>query len=221
MPYTINKYKPKRRTGTVVKRSRRTRVSRGVRSAPMTGFNFRRSYSIAVTTSSGFHYGATAFALNTLPNFAEFTSLFDQYRIKKVQMNFVWRSSGMSQIETGIHNLAGMPIMYSVIDNDDATVPTNIQEIQQYQNHRTTYFSSVKRVKRLSLAPRTLNTIYRTGATSAYALGKRNQWLDMSATDIPHYGLKWAIDVPQSGGAAVEATFDIIYTIFVQMRGPR
>lgn len=186
-----------------------------------TNYNFKRSYTVSQTTTGGLAYGAASFLLSNLPGYTEFTALFDQYRLNCVVANFVWRSSGLSTIETANNNLVGMPIMYSVIDLDDATAPASISEIQEYGKHKTTYFSTSRRHKSFKIYPRNLNTIYRSGVTSAYTLGRRKAWLDITTTDTPHYGFKWAIDVPQGGGTVVESSFDIVYTIYVQFRQSR
>lgn len=182
---------------------------------------FKRTYTQEVSTSSGTAGLAREWQLALLPNYTEFTALYDQYRINCVVVRVVWRSSNVTMFETNNNNSVGMPIMYDVIDLDDSTAPSSASDIQQYSKHHITPFSAVHRTRRLKIYPRTANTVYRTGATSAYGMARRGQWIDCNYADVPYYGWKCWIDVPQAGGTTVDAHFDLHFTVYFQCRQSR
>lgn len=202
--------------------SRRSRQSTRVPRQPSASEHFfKRTYTQEVTTTSGVIGLGREWQLALLPNYTEITALFDQYRINCVVVRVIWRSSGLSQIETANNNVAGMPIMYDVIDLDDSTAAASAAEIQEYSKHHITPFGTNRRTRSLKVYPRTANTVYRTGATSAYGMARRKQWIDCSYADVPYYGWKSWIDVPQGGGTAQEASFDLHFTVYLQCRQSR
>lgn len=187
-----------------------------------------RTHSFKVTqvrapsqTTLGVLLQALNFRLSYLTNVAEYSALFDQYRINCVVVKIVWRSSTASVIESSVNNSVGMPIMYHCLDFDDSTTPVSVAELRERGNCRMTYFSPLKRTQTIKLYPRNLNTIFRTGVSNAYALGRRKAWLDMTNTDVDHYGVKLAVEMPQAGGTIVEGYFDIINTVYFQCKGQR
>ena len=133
-----------------------------------------------------------------LPNSAELIALYDQYVIEKVELS-IW--SGATQaltgtVDTGVGTLqqnwaAPMPIIGWAPDMDDAT-NTSITQLQQYSQYKSKQLGNSLPL-RTSVVPCCADTIYRPGATSAYARA-RNQAINCSYADVPHYGIKFAID---------------------------
>lgn len=210
----------KRRRRPLIRRKRAiAKVGRMIKSAG--NHFFKRSYMSSYSTSGGYLGRAETFRLDMLPNYTEFSNLFDQYRINMVVCKLIHRGNSLSMIESNNNNLAGLPIVYDVIDLDDATAAGSKTDILQYSKHHMNTLTANRRIITRRIYPRTLNTIYRTGVTSAYALNNRKQWLDMAQLDIPHYGWKYWIEVPQSTGTIVNANFDFMVTVYFQCRQAR
>lgn len=174
----------------------------------------------ALSTTNGFLLDGLSWSLNDVVNVSEFSSLFDQYKICGVRMDFIWRSSSISQIETRDNNLVGMPIMHHVIDLDDNTAPATISELNQYGKVKKFYFGTNRRVYKIFFKPRYRNLIDATSGT-AYTLGDRHSWLDITNGNVDHYGFKFAIEVPQAGGTKVEAYVDVETQLYLQFRQTR
>lgn len=143
---------------------------------------------------------AWQFRLNTVSNFAEFTSLYDNYRINKVVVKFVPRSTNNAQGANERGNF------YSCLDfNDDTafTASTAVADILERSNVRITRSTSVHtRV----FTPALSAAAYRAGATFAYS-PKFKQWVDMTYPDCAHYGLKFVI--------ANQDDLDMVYDYFI------
>lgn len=143
------------------------------------------------STIQGNGGGAIEFRLNELPDFSDFTNLFDKYRIKGVQITIVPRVNSYDANPNA--TLVGMPMVHTAIDYNDSTAPANVQELMQYDTYkRTQGFSPHTRY----FKPRVSNEVFRTLVQTSYAMGSGNQWLDCttSGADLPHFCLKWRID---------------------------
>lgn len=187
-----------------------------------TNHYFKRTFVNSVSTSSaGILAIGKVFQFSQIPNAAEFSSLFDQYRINCVVAKIVWRSTGIGAIETVVNQQSSAPILFDVIDLDDGNAPANRQEIVEYSKHHVTMFSSVKRYRTIKIYPRNSNTVFRTGVTNAYALAQKGIWLDMAYQDIEYYGYKGWIDIQGTGTGMPINYFDIIYTVYFQCRQAR
>lgn len=141
-----------------------------------------------------------------LPNAAELVALYDQYVIEKVELS-LWTGNTMSQtgtIDTGVGTLQNyyahpLPLIGWAPDMDDAT-NTSITQLQQYSQYKCKQLGASTPL-RTSVVPCCADTIYRPGATSAYARAPK-QAINCSYQDVPHYGVKFAIDGFQAGNAA-------------------
>ena len=213
MPPRYRKRRPKRST-----RKPRAKRSRTIDSKVNAIQAFKRTTVAELTTSSGQYGSAGSYSISVMPNVAELSALFDNYRIVKVVLRIVHRSTSLSSIETNNNNLVGFPIIYYVSDLDDATAPTTASEILEYNKHKMFMFTPDKRVLKITVRPRFSNEVFRTGVSTAYAIGAKNTWLDMAYTNIEHYGLKWFIDIPQGGGTTVNASFDVHSTYYVECK---
>lgn len=104
------------------------------------------------------------------------------------------------------------PKVFSVLDYDDATAPLNINEILQYQNVKTTQFGrSHIRYLKPKITPQLgdLSTLVNMRSVGT-------GWVDMSNTNVPHYGIKGII-TPSSTALA----FDLQITYYLAFKSVR
>lgn len=145
-------------------------------------------------TTPGGSY-AWAFSLNEVPAYTEFTALFDQYKINRIQYRFVLtRNPDLATVNKGF-----MTRIMTVIDHDDTGVALSFAELQQYPKASEVWLSESKPVTRWrSIRPATLNHTYNGVVANAYTV-KYNQWLDTGFTNVYHYGLKANYDQLYAG----------------------
>lgn len=160
-------------------------------------YNFKRSCelknitTVALVTPTEFQY---TFRLSDLPGVSEFTALFDQYRIKGVRITF-YPPVNVSFSSTG---QAPLPIgeFYTAIDYDDGTVPTGLDDLQQYQTLRRTYFN---RPHTRYLRPLAIQSgVYQTGVSTGFRSLPSSTWFDCGYPDVSYYGIKGAYAISQS-----------------------
>lgn len=128
------------------------------------------------------------------PDYAEFTSLFDQWCIEKVELMLIPTYSNASLNSTATTVL---PTIVHATDDDDSTTATNLQ-LQQYGNAQYTQLLPNATGQPLPLRvfrPKPAIAAYQTGATFAYGeLIKGPKWIDVAYPTVPHYSFKAALD---------------------------
>lgn len=174
------------------------------------------------TSPTGFgglyNYGlGTAFRLSDIKSVADWTNMYDAYRINKIVcevefMNNAAQASG----QTGI-----LPTLYMVYDQDSAGVPPGLTTIQGQQNVKR-HCVGDKGKCRFSIAfrPRVQNIV--AAPSTQYAIAKPGQWLNCASTGINHFGLKFYItDLLVPGNSTqIETAIKFQFTYFVSFRGP-
>lgn len=145
------------------------------------------------------------FRFNQLPGTTDFTSLYDQYMIKKIVVKIIPRASE-NPITPGASS-TDLQQIHSVIDYDDSAAPSSIQELVQYQSYKVTRGNQVHtRVFVPRIALTTDNT-------------KKFQWVDLTNTAVPHYGLKTWIAKPTTPDTTV--SYDMLVTYYFTCKDVR
>lgn len=152
---------------------------------------FKRSVAGSpINGAAGFlpYLAGTSTSLGVLPNVSEFANLFDQYMITHWQLRFYLSIDPSAQAAAS----AVYPRLFWCPDNDDVAIPSSLNELRERSKTRTRILTPSRPVI-VNVKPSVLNEVYRGLGTITYS-PKWKQWIDMSNTDVPHYGLKWAID---------------------------
>lgn len=188
---------------------RRRRLARRPMRRPMRPSNihhFKRTafYSglIAGSTLSDVSGGFIA-QLSQVPNFGEFTSLFDMYRINGVR----WRiSPRANSAEVGSNQ--GLIKLFTAIDYDDITTPS-LPDMLQYESLKVSQ-SDKEHVRYVK--PRIANQVYQTGVGTGY--GSTRGWIDCQNTTVAHYGLKYLLQQLPAGNQS----FDVQVTYYLSFK---
>jgi len=140
---------------------------------------------------------STTFALADLPNVAEFSNLFDDFMITgcKVQIKMINNPDSNNSTNNDPVNSGQLanyyPTIWYVTDLDDANNVT-LAQIKEFQGVRHRVLKPNQELN-IMVRPRTLTQVYRSSLSTSYATNKK-QWIDMVATDTPHYALKTVFD---------------------------
>lgn len=169
---------------------------------------------VSVTGSTGGVGFSQLFKLNLLPDFSDFTKLFDQYRIIGVNLRYVPKQN-VNSFQVGPSS-SGAGQLLTVIDLDDVTVPTQIDDILQYENMAMT--TSMGELHQRCFKPAVDAEVYGAAATIGYS-PRRNVWLDCNSSQVEHYGIRgWATAM---GGSTAIATWDLYIDYFLEFRNTR
>jgi hypothetical protein len=129
-------------------------------------------------------------SLAAFPSSGEFTALFDQYRIREVEVRFI------SPYKT--QQLAATPylMLHTVNDYDDytAVIPNVMQENETYRQECLSYGRDLTR----RFVPKVAMAAY-SGAFTSYA-NVSDQWIDCGSPNVQYYGLKYSLEMVFSSG---------------------
>lgn len=134
-----------------------------------------------------------------LPNYTEFTPLFDQYRLRSVI--FKMRLVSPPEANNTPVTLQYYPDVIIAVDHDDATAPTTVDELRQFGKAKCGILKPNSWFK-YKCYPTTSMQMYATATTSGYAPARNKQWIDLAYTNVRYYGLKIALDCTSLGSLA-------------------
>lgn len=154
-------------------------------------------FSITVSGVAG-SFGAYNFKLANVPGYAEFTNLYDQYRINAVSVCFFPRQTETSTLAT-VDTAKGNARLLTAIDYNDDTVPLTFDSLREYENCEVV--SILEKHERYIPKPLFLNN---SGQNV-------NGWLATSSPSTNHYGLKYAIEPTLATGGAFTYTVEVVY----------
>jgi len=171
-------------------------------------FNVIQSYQAANITSSNSVVVGTSyyFALSQIDQYASFQTVFDQYRIKMVEVTFIPGSN--SQV-TAANNQG---LFTTVIDYDDASTLTTVGQALDFSNSLTGEgFQTQRRV----FIPHSAVASY-SGSFASYQ-NEVDQWQDAQYPNVQHYGIK-TVWTPTSTASCV---MSVLVRMWVQFRNVR
>lgn len=198
MPFRNRKRKP-RKSNRKPKFRKRFTMSRPITKRHHT-FSFNQNLGVIANSTVANNAQFYSFKLSDVLDVAHITGLFDQYRIRKVILEFqpIQTEVLMSQPTNATAPIAQIPMILSAIDRDSNTAPATLDEVREYSSMKelpaTKYFKWV-------FKPSVLAEVYRSAISTNYN-PKFDTWLDTSSgggADVPHYGLKLIMGL---GGSA-------------------
>jgi len=129
------------------------------------------------------------FRLSNLINVSDFSNLYDSYKINKIQLMLepIWSGNGSFVTGSGNFNILNKKIRV-VHDYNSNQVLTNEDDYLEYSNCKS--YSPTRMIK-ITLYPKLNNKVEGNAGADAYtSINSNKVWLDMGATNVPHFGLK-------------------------------
>ncbi len=170
-------------------------------------YNFVRSVSLGPITSSTSVDVKTnfSFKLSDIDDYTSFTGVFDQYKIKLVEVLFLPRTNSSSTTNNvGIFGVAP--------DYDDVSNVTNLAGLLDYSTATAAEgYSPQRRV----IEPHVATALYSGSVFTSFG-NATSQWIDAASPDVPHYGMKtiWT-------ATSAVCNMDVIVKYWVQFRNSR
>jgi len=150
--------------------------------------------------------GSMFFTLDSLPDYTEFTTLFDTYRIEKVKIKFTpFFGTSLTGAAVSATSAQCTVLWHDIIDTDDKDVPTNsdtgLSQLRQYKSYKTRSLASGRSFSR-TLIPRSAQAVY-SGAFTAYAQTPQKIWYDCNNADVQFYGYKFIVEANYAGSDTI------------------
>lgn len=181
------------------------RLTRSLRKRNLSEHRYKRSYSMDLLTTATAQGTGYIITLNSLPNFGEFTALYDSYRIDWVT---IWAVPTQTDAQVAAANLF-TPSLYTVVDKDDASPPGTLAAQLEHGNMKITTMDRMKKL--CSFKPAVQGELFRSGATRGFNR-MQDQWIDCAQADIPHYGLKVWCEPAMTGFNGIRLIADVYVT---------
>lgn len=215
MPYYRKKrvYRKKRS----VKRYRRKyskRIPRSLGNPTQKVYYFSRYASLGtiVAATAANQYGGSVFSLDQVPNYTDFTNLYDFFKIKAIKISFIPLSnvtlgSSSTNTYTNYNNR-----IFTVIDYNDAGTPTSIDELREYSNCK---WSPNNKIHKRYFSPNPL-----ADATDDSTISLQYKpWVPTTNYNLDYYAIKWAIENTDSGPTVPK--YKIEAKFYMAFKSPR
>lgn len=197
------------------------------RSAGVGSFSQSNGYFVATTGAAGatpayFSWGF-AFCLADLPDYTEFTNLWDQFRIAGVKVR-VLPVNCSSEFPTATNTVTNGGFIHAAPDQDDYNAPTTseagINELRSKTGYKMRSLQNYKGIQ-MYIRPTTATPVYGAGAFSQYAQSSRKLWMDCANANQQYYGQKGVIEIIQQGSVALNYYFKIEAVYYIQLKSVR
>jgi len=159
---------------------------------------------VATTDPLAQYEGSLSFQADRLSGYTELSSMYDQYVIKQVKVEFQW---GLS---TGTDLTTFVPPRLNLLFDSDGYSGTVDTEMRQSGRARSIILDPRKKHV-VYLKPAVRSEMYRSALTTGYG-AKFDQPIDCATMDVPHYGLLWQIQ-KGTGGLTGSLTARITYDV--------
>lgn len=132
------------------------------------------------------------FRLANVTNYAEFTSMWDSYRIKKVHCTI---DNLMGNLQDGSGPVAYIPEVTYAFDTDDNIPPPTEVTLSEMAGSKVRKLEQSKTIK-FSFKPKTSQLLYDDSSVTTVAFGTPADggWIDCTYPNVSHYGLKMFFD---------------------------
>lgn len=145
------------------------------------------------------------FRLDDVTNHTKFTQLYDQYKIAAIKLTFYpsFMENYTLRMATGeIH--VGVAQLSTVIDMDDFTIPTAIEQvINRNLSHTTPLNRKVTRY----LKPKVTRSVTDLASNAITIVPKNRDWIDCADPQADHAGLKLGVQIPTLGNVTAVENF--------------
>lgn len=163
------------------------------------------SSSITGGTGGGSGFGIDI-ALSNAVNYADFTAVFDQYRIVAVEVEF---TPYFSQVNLSA-NLQGR--LFTAIDFDDVNAPATATAVRAYN---TCLITPPWKSQTRTLVPHVADAAY-SGTFTSFA-NQGPQWIDSVSSGVKHYGVKGFAE----GSTTTTSSWFVEVRLFVEFKNIR
>lgn len=166
----------------------------------------------------GYQFGAAMqFRLENVQTFTDFTSLYDQYKIKAVKVDIVPLSDSSTSQSSGF-----LPTLYWARDNDDGGIaPAAEADLRQRQDCKTMRLTGPRSIYIRNPKCTTDVEVQGAGVTLASKIESAG-WIDCNDSNVMHNGLKmWFKNVDLRVAPNTITAFRFELTYYLEFRNPQ
>lgn len=147
------------------------------------GLSFAFSLSTLVVT-----YGDSAESAIAMPADSDFTNLFDQYRIDRVDMEIYYSATNHQAVSSATNTIV-MSVINCVTDYDNRAV-SSVNNLLEYPQCRSQQLGSNRPFRHTVTRPAANVSAEVEGSSTGVAMSKKSGWFDTAFPDVLHHGIK-------------------------------
>jgi len=212
-------------TGRTYKKVCRTRPSRVVRDvsakATMKKSTLYGNWTFGTGSTSGF-WRYLEFTAGSLPEWAEYAVIFDEYRVKKLKYTFRPKYDAHECMDiAGNLSAFGTPVMHLIVDPGSTKLPSgayNSTTEIQFLDQGTARSYQANKPFSISFKPKVVGSLL-NGGTAAMSMDA--PWIRTSEEATVHTGLHAFIKQHNFYSGVNIASFDIYIECDIEFRGAR
>lgn len=182
------------------------------------GYGFGMAFQFTLANVYTWHDASGTSATWAVPSVTEFQSLFDSYRLAKIELKMIWNQN-VTEVTAGY----ALPIFNICNDDDDANPPLGPQELLQRAGNRQIAFGSGNRslIQTQTINPQALLAgAASSGGTVNMTHAPRSTWMDTNDLSTNFYGCKIRWD-QQSAVNLSLGSFLIYVSYYIDCKGFR
>lgn len=184
------------------------------------GIGFVWSLSEMIVT-----FGDSTTGAIPIPGASELTTLFDQWRLDRVDMQIIYSATNHQQTSSASSTQV-MPVVRIVSDFDDTNVSSSVN-LLEYPQVRTIQLGNMQaRGVRHTITRPAIQMDAEGLAGTVSAVQKRGQWIDCNEPQITHAGIK--VGYSDYGSGTPDYSPDLVvgvakfqFKIYYTLRNPR
>lgn len=187
-------------------------------------FNTSNGYWIPITNAAAaapaYYSFAVGFCLADLPDYTDFTTLFDQYMICGIKFRIFNVATGTESPSTVTYTNGGFIHMAPDYDdiNAPATTEAGINELRCKPNFKS-YNIASRLPAQVFIRPRLITGVYGAGVFTNSAIATKRQWLDCNSISVQHNGIKGVIEIVQNGAAPITHNLKVEACYYLAFKG--
>jgi hypothetical protein len=175
-------------------------------------FDFQFAYSLRYTY---LYIGGALIASNVNNGYDEFTSLFQSWRIKKVEITLTFSANS-----NGVTASYTLPIIWMANDYTDSS-STNLTSIQQYNNVKYVQLgngATKMEDTRYGCYPKLSAGAFQQSGVPGYFAPPKDAWIDTDYPATTHYGTKMCYDFNASSSSSAIGNLSIYFKYFLEFK---
>lgn len=171
---------------------------------------------------------AQTFQLTSIPDYTDFTQLFDRYKITGVKLQFLYQSNVSIESRTDYPNqsiptASVLPLLTSAYDFDDSNVPVVYSQVQN-KSYAKKRILNGNREWSMYIKPRQTLAVQSAGGIALTS--DRPHWIDSNSASVTHYGMKYWLDCLPLGKVDGESIYPTVQltitpTYYLALRDPQ
>lgn len=184
---------------------------------------FQDGGTISTTAATANTFGVIYWEFTSIPGYAEFTSMYDFYKINAVQVRFIPVSNqtiSVDQTTYAANTTSHYNRLITVLDYNDRTVPTSLNDLRQYSNCKVSPGNFTH--KRFIHPKPTISIDEDSASSNQLAFGQlpgKNPWLATNgATNVEHYGIKFGIEHPSIASNSYPL-YKVEFRVYLSFKG--